>query len=55
MIKIKNKGTVHFQDGSTLEYKNTEIIYTDNGMIMNGTEGKIFIPYGSIKMISEKR
>lgn len=48
------KGIIHFNDSTSLEYKDCDIVYTDYGLMMLGIEGKLFIPYGSIKFASEK-
>lgn len=48
-------GTVHLNDEDKLEYYKCEVLYIDNGVIINSKkEGNIFIPYGSIKFIFEK-
>lgn len=52
--KIMIKGIIHFNDGSTLKYKNIEIKYSETGIFTNGEEGKLFIPYCSVKFISEE-
>jgi len=48
-------GTVHLNNEDKLDYYRCEVVYTDNGVILNSKkEGNVFIPYGSIKLISEK-
>ena len=48
------KGLLHFNNDDTLEYKDCETKYTDNGIIFSAEEGKIFVPYGGIKFITEE-
>ena len=49
------KGRIHFNDGSCMDL--TDIVnvwFDDYGVHTNALDGKLFIPYGSIKFISEE-
>jgi len=49
-----SSGIIHFCDGGRVEYSDCEIQYTDHGIFSYAPEGNLFIPYGSIRLISEK-
>jgi hypothetical protein len=52
--EYKMNATIHFLDASTMNVINIKNFWMDDfGVHMDAMEGKVFIPYGSIKFISE--